>query len=133
MPLTSKRNTRFVGEKVNIHTAGTIDGYETIEDVVFDPTQYECSTARLVTVFHSLQTGLVALLYWGHVNGEHELIMPVEGRGILAFDRFDGLQNPRFGGLDGSLIMRVYQQVSGEPDQNTRHFALSFELFKQQR
>lgn len=131
MPLTSKRDTRSAGEKLNIHVAGTVFGYEVVTDLVFDHDQYDCKTARLMTVFHSIQKDLVVLLYWEHDNGEHELIMPIEGRGILAFDRFDGMQNPKADGLTGRLLMRVYQHAAVEPDSSLRYFALSFELFKQ--
>ena len=128
MPITSRQVGRSAGEKLNIHLAGIVAGGELISEVLVDPAEYEAKHARLMTVFHSLQTGLVALLFWECDSGEDKLILPIEGRGALSFDRFDGLQNPRTEGMTGRILLRIYNP---NPDNADRHWALSFELHKQ--
>lgn len=126
MPITSRQVGRSAGEKLNIHLAGHVVGDPEAVDVV-DPSEFDAKHVRVMTIIHSLQTGVVALLYWESTDGDHQFIMPIEGRGIMSFDRFDGLSNPKTDNMTGKLLVCI----NSPHDDTVRHFALSFELYKQ--
>ena len=122
-------NTRIVRDQSDIDIAiiGDLDNEDKIQEIILKPREFKESpvAVKLTAVFHSIQDGLTAILYW-EGEDDHTLIMPLEGRGILDMTRFGGLENPRLEGWTGNVVLVVERTKPGK-----RHFALSLEFSKQ--
>lgn len=130
MPISHVRVARSSGEDVDVVLSGTINVEEdAITQVLFDPEGLECKTARVMAATFSFETGLIGLLYWER-ESEHDLLLPLEGRGTLDFRSYSGLMNPFHDGATGRIVLRVtaLQPYLGK---TPRHFALALDLSKQ--
>ena len=130
MPISHVRVARSSGEDVDLVISGTVNVEEDpVSQVIFDPQGLECKTARVLSTVFSFEKGLIALLYWER-ESEHDLLLPLEGRGTLDFRNFGGLVNPWHEGATGRIVLRV---TSLEPyvGKTPRHFTLALDLSKQ--
>lgn len=59
---------------------------------------------KLTHVIHAVESGLVLCLWWDDLEGD-SLILPLEGKGFLDFERVGGLHNPRNPGWTGHVQM----------------------------
>lgn len=112
---------------VDIAASGWITAGEALDFLLADPGELagESKALKLTGLFHSIESGLVLLLYWEHTGGD-VFIMPIEGRGTLDLSRFGGIENPRGDGWTGRILLR-----SKAPCDTDKYFALTFEFSKQ--
>lgn len=124
-------STRIVRDSsdVDIAIVGAVGAGETVHEVIIKPKEHNAAALKLNALFHSIQSGLVLLLYW-EGEDDHTLILPLEGRGILDLSRFGGLENPRYPGWTGNIVLSIKDDRSVG---TIRHFALSLELSKQSK
>jgi hypothetical protein len=116
-------STRIVRDSADVDIAivGAV-GDKTLSEVIASPENHKDAKAFKVTaIFHSIESGVKLRLYW-EGEDDHTLILPLEGRGILDLTRFGGLEDPRYPGWTGNIILVA---------EGMGHFALSLELSKQ--
>ena len=128
MSIVSTRVVRnSTGGDVDLAVVGSLEPGEKFHEVIVKPPEFGCTYVKLNALFHSIQSGIVLLLYW-EGESEHTLMLPIEGRGILDLSRFGGLDNPRFPGATGNVVLACQDERSTG---SKRHFALSLEFSKQ--
>ena len=113
---------------VEVAVTGTLIETEArLTEIILRPKEFkdEPKTAKLNAVFHSINDGLTVTLYWEHEE-VNDLMLPLNGRGILDLARFGGLENPRKPGFTGNVVLVAERTSPGRKD-----FVLSLEFSKQ--
>lgn len=98
-----------------------------LAETILRPREFkdEPKTAKLNAVFYSIADGLTVTLYWEHDESD-DLMLPLNGRGILDLERFGGLENPRKPGFTGNVVLVAERTSPGK-----KNFVLSLEFSKQ--
>lgn len=112
-------------EEVDLCVTGQVEGH--LSGIIYNPAVVgDHVAARLMHLVFALETGVRILLYWEDKRGEHQLILPLEGRGTLDFSKYNGLRNPRKGDWTGALGITASCEIEAP-----RHFTITMELSKQ--
>lgn len=119
------------GGDVEIAISGILPaGKEGFGEVILDPNNLGGITGnlKLTHAFFALSGGLEVVLWWEHEAEDDpgDLLLPLEGRGILDIDKVGGLENPRRAGATGSVVLVCTRTSPG-----TKHFVLTLEFQKQ--
>lgn len=107
---------------------GEVQRGQVLDEVLVNPRLLKDSpvSVRLDRVVYSIQSGLELRLYW-ESESDRFLMLPLEGRGTLDFERLGGLSDPRCEGWTGKVLLT--SSYKGEVD--VRYFTLSIEFSKQ--
>ena len=115
-------------DDVDISVSGTLlENENRTAEIILRPSEFKekPKTVKLNAVFHSINDGLTVTLYWEHEEVD-DLMLPLNGRGILDLTRFGGLENPRKPGFTGNVVLVAERTLPGKKD-----FVLSLEFSKQ--
>ena len=127
MPVLSHKVVRSSGTDVDITLTGVLYEKETLVEIIADPKVYgDCKFLKLTSLMHSVQEGLTLLLFWEGEDNQHALILPIEGRGVLDFGKFGGLENPKNEKTTSRMLLKAVRFRDGD-----KHFTLSLEFSKQ--
>ncbi len=77
----------------------------------------------------AITSGLEVFLAWGAVEGAHELIVPLAGRGQINFSDYGGLSNLSEG-KSGSIVMMV-QLIGTVVPKSIQGFTIFLDMQKQ--
>lgn len=86
--------------------------------------QHDPKSVKIDAVTFSIQGKLTCLLWWS--DKESSLIVPLEGRGKLDFEPYEGLQNPRKEEWNGGIDLSTMGQEGPK-----QHFTIILDLTKQ--
>lgn len=121
--------TRLVRDAADLEVAvtGNLEDGERFEQLIVCPAEFKEKpvAVRINGIFRAIESGLMLLLYW-EGDEDHNLILPLEGYGVLDLERFGGLQNPRKAGFTGNILLVTERHSEGK-----KSFALSLEMSKE--
>ena len=119
--------TRDTTSDAVVQVSGVVAEGHVIGELIVYPLHFAepAKALRLLGVMHAIQDGLTILLYWHSSIDEHELIMPLEGRGRLDLEYCQGIKDPRSDAGTGCVYLITETFKPGK-----KHFFLSLDFSK---
>lgn len=127
MSALSIRTVRDSADVEIVVTGTLLDSETQLAEIILQPKDLKDApkTAKLNSVFHAINEGLTLTLYWEHEEVD-DLMLPLNGRGILDLSKFGGLENPRKPGFTGNVVLIAERTSPGRKD-----FVLGLDFSKQ--